>query len=82
MANTANRHISIGEALDSLPSLTARGVLVKLAHGVPASLDMLAAHPTDDRTEIQTVLEDLAARGYVTRDDSGLYAAAVSGRAW
>lgn len=82
MAYSAARNIPIGEALDSLPSLAARGVLAKLAHRGPASLETLAAHPNDDRNEVQAALEDMAARSYVTRDNSGLYAAAVTGRAW
>jgi hypothetical protein len=55
---------------------------VKLAHRGPASLETLAAHPNDDRAEVQAAVEDLAARGYVTCDNSGLYAATVTGRAW
>lgn len=72
----------LSEALGQLDSLTAKGVLLRLAHDGTASVDTLASHPSDDRAEVQAALEDLTSRGYITRDDMGLYRAEVTGSAW
>lgn len=71
----------LSEALGRLDSLTARGVLLRLAHQGPATFEQLATHPNDEPTLIQVSLEDLVHRGFVTLTD-GVYAAAVTGRPW
>lgn len=72
--------------LDSLRSLTAIGILIRVAHqqgDEGLTLNSLAAHPDDDRDDIAKALDELVERGMVVKsfDDGTITyrAAAVLG---
>lgn len=80
MATPATKHHSPfpgidDRIIDSLRSLTAVGILVRLAHQPPDSrgltLDDLAAHPNDASQDVVAGLKQLIGRGLVTESTDG-----------